>query len=72
MYDVPKSSTACKQNYVNDTIAKPTEEKNALLGTYLVRCRDQRKVRLSRYRGFGDCASISANASYLDNEKRKP
>lgn len=72
MYDVAESSTDCKQNLVNDTIAKPTQEENALLGTYLARCRDQRKVRLSRYRRRGDCASISANASYSGDEKRNP
>lgn len=32
MYDVPKSSTVYKQNFVNDTIGKPTQEENALLG----------------------------------------
>lgn len=72
MYDVAKSSTAYKKNLGNDTIAKTTQEENALLGAYLVRCRDQRKVRLSRYRGHSDCASISANASYSDDEKRNP
>lgn len=35
MYDVPKSSTARKKNFVNDTTAKPTQEENALL-TWLV------------------------------------